>query len=94
MLQISRISRAGQAFDNAQLHPCTESFLTVCAKRMTHVKGWYEARLALERQATGTQGQVATTVSNEALNDSTFDYLNEVYWQEIMGDYQYIPMQQ
>jgi len=61
---------------------------------MTHVKGWYEGRLALERQETGTQGQVATTVSNEALSDSTFDYLNEVYWQEIMGDCQYMPMQQ
>jgi len=64
---------------------------------MLWVKGWYDAKVASGTQVERPPGQQPagmTESSYDMLNCNTFDHMDETYWQELMMDFSYMPVQQ
>jgi hypothetical protein len=83
---ISNFEEAGATIDRAQRSPSKESFPTGCSRAMGRVKGWYEAKLALDLETQGHQNPTSVTGVDDMMNWNGFDYLDDSYWQEIMAD--------
>jgi hypothetical protein len=64
---------------------------------MAWMKGWYDEKTASvpeEGRPDGDQPIDNEDQSYDMLNYNTFDSMNETYWEELMADFGYMPMQQ
>jgi len=60
------------------------------------VKGWYSLKVATGPEEGQSDAQNSTDMvdsSHDMLNYNHFDYMDDVSWQELMVDLNYIPMQ-
>jgi len=71
---------------------------------MAWVKGWYDAKAA--SGAPGASGASASEAerafarqpipmeesSSDMVNNNTFGYMDETYWEELLADFNYLPM--
>jgi len=90
---ISKFEAVGASLSAMQPVPTKDNFPTGCARAMRRVKNWYEAKVAAEAQTVAGEG---TTTEDVLITDdlvgSQFDYLNEAYWLELMGDTSLLPV--
>jgi hypothetical protein len=74
-----------------------DSFQARFVKIMSRIKRWYEAQVASDSEESRNMAQNCTTGLNEMCIGNTpnsFDYLDEAYWQELMRDINWMPIQQ
>jgi len=62
---------------------------------MTWIKGWYDDKVASVPEggrSTGHQPSGMMEPSYGMLNYNTFDCMNDTYWEELMADFNPMPM--
>ncbi|PMD39436.1 hypothetical protein L207DRAFT_583309 [Hyaloscypha variabilis F] len=93
-----RLEQVGAAIDSAQNTPTIESFPTACARAMAWVKGWYDAKVASGASASEAERAFPRQPipmeesSSDMVNNNTFGYMDETYWEELLADFNYLPM--
>jgi hypothetical protein len=97
-LQASGLQQAGAVID-AQNRPGTDSFPTVCARALIWVKGWYEAKVGATSGGGppftfGEQSVGMMDLSCDMMHYNEPDYMDGMFWQELMADFSFVPMQQ
>ena len=86
----SRMEQIGLEIDRIQRAPFIRSFPTGCARVMRVVQSWYESKIAETSQTALPEQATVTGIMDGILNSDQFDYLNDAYWLELMGDGSFI----
>lgn len=63
---------------------------------MTWCKGWHDAKVAAASQARQTAGHQPADMAETSLDvgdGGTIDYLDDAFWQDLMAEFSYMPMQ-
>lgn len=87
---ISQFRHVGALIDNSQQPPGKRSFPTGCALALGRVRGWYENRVAAEKEATQQEEQTGPTGMEDTFMGENFDYFDEAFmgdWQTFAGDF-------
>jgi hypothetical protein len=89
---IEKFEQAGMIMDSSQIAPSNRhSFPSGCAKAMGRVLAVYETRLAT---VPGTQislePQLPTGMEG-IMSGEQFDWIDDAYWQELLGDINFLP---
>jgi hypothetical protein len=88
---IEKFEAAAATLAALQLGPNKESFSRGCARAMKRVQNWYEARLAAEAAQNVSKEQNDAMQIDDMMGVDQFDYMNDVYWLELMGDAAFLP---
>ncbi|KAG9234284.1 hypothetical protein BJ875DRAFT_441424 [Amylocarpus encephaloides] len=85
---ISKFEKAGSIVDMNQLEQCRMCFSTGCSRAMRRVKGLYESKIAgnTGQNITAPQDHPGLTGMEDVISGEEVDWVNDVYWQELMGD--------
>ena len=86
----SRFEQVGSAIDKVQRSGSKTCFPTKLVKQMIKIKGIYQAKLAGNSEQLGVQGQALYSESTvgDAFTGPGFEcYLDDAYWESIMGDF-------
>ncbi|KAF4615887.1 hypothetical protein G7Y89_g15228 [Cudoniella acicularis] len=84
---IANFEQAGKEIDTMQRETCRDCFPTGCSRAMRRVKGVYESRAAAGGQL-GDIGieELATLPPPDGTFPEQFDWVDDVYWQELLND--------
>ena len=88
---ITKFEQAGLAIDENQIEPCNkQSFPSGCSKAMRRVLGFYETRIAATSGVVLSQDQTLPTGMEGVLNGEQFDWVDDAYWQDLIGDVNFL----
>jgi hypothetical protein len=89
---IERFEQAGANMDSYQTEPTArQCFPTGCAKAMRRILAFYETRLAAVPGTNFAQEPQMATGMEGIMYGEQFDWIDEAYWQEILGDVNFMP---
>jgi hypothetical protein len=89
---IEKFEQAGIIMDSHQVQPYVRgSFAAGCAKAMRRVLAFYETRIAAVAGTYISQEPQMATGMEGVMQGEQFDWIDEAYWQEILGDINFLP---
>lgn len=92
---IGKFEQAGVILDGMQIAPSSRHcFATGCAKAMRRVLTFYETKLAAVTGIQPSQEPQLGTGMEGVIGGEQFDWIDDVYWQEISGDFNFLPQVQ
>jgi hypothetical protein len=84
---ISDFEQAGVLIQQMQPEPCRQAFAMGCSKAMRRVKSLYMSRINASGPGQSTPMQQAgPSIVDVDTNGSPFDWIDDYYWQELIGD--------
>lgn len=87
---IGQFEQVGALIDNSQRPFVKRSFPTGCSLAMARVKGWYENRIAVEKETTQQEEQTGLAGMEDTFNGENFNHFDDAFmgdWQDFAGDF-------